>query len=75
MIPIKLNRFEDVKEFINIVTSFEEQIDLLNETYKVDAKSIMGVYSIDLSKGSIVVIHTEDNEVKNRLVDKLRKFM
>lgn len=75
MITIKLSSIQDVKDFINIVTKFEERIDLMNEHYKVDAKSIMGIFSMDLSKGSIVVIHTEDENVISALTDKLRKFM
>lgn len=45
---IKLNSIEDVRNFVNIVSRFECDIDLASGRYVVDAKSIMGIFSLDL---------------------------
>ena len=47
---IMLNSIMDVKEFVNIVNRFPYEIDLSSSRYVVDAKSIMGIFSLDLSK-------------------------
>ena len=57
---IKLNTLEDVRKFVNIVTAFEGDIDLKSGRYTVDAKSIMGIFSLDLSKPIQLNAHTDD---------------
>ena len=46
---IRLKEINDVKEFVNTVSRFEEDVDLVSGRYTIDAKSIMGIFSIDLS--------------------------
>lgn len=59
-VTILLNTINDVKEFVNIVTRFDFEVDLISGRYAVDAKSIMGIFSLDLSKPIKVDIHNED---------------
>lgn len=47
---IKLNSLDDVKEFSNIASKHTGEITLFSGRYIVDAKSIMGIFSLDLSK-------------------------
>lgn len=47
---IVLNSVEKVKRFVNQVSKFEDEIDLVSGRRAVDAKSIMGIFSLDLSK-------------------------
>ena len=47
---IMLNTINDVKNFVNIVSKYEFEVDLTSGRYVVDAKSIMGIFSLDLSK-------------------------
>ena len=47
---IILNSINDVKEFVNIVSKYDFDIDLTSGRYVVDAKSIMGIFSLNLSK-------------------------
>ena len=47
---ILLSSINDVKTFVNIVGKYEYDIDLTSGRYIVDAKSIMGIFSLDLSK-------------------------
>ena len=47
---IQLNAINDVKDFVNTVMQFDYDIDLISGRYAIDAKSIMGIFSLDLSK-------------------------
>ena len=57
---ISLNSIDDVKNFVNIVTGCPYDIDLTSGRYVVDAKSIMGIFSLDLSKPIEVNIHNDN---------------
>lgn len=57
---ITLNSIGDVKEFVNIVNKYDFDIDLASGRYIVDAKSIMGIFSLDLGKPIKVEAHAED---------------
>ena len=59
-IDIKFLSISDVKEFADIVSAFDYDIDLVSGRYVVDAKSIMGIFSLDLSKPISLVAHTDD---------------
>ena len=45
-----LSSINDVKDFVNIVSKYDFDVDLTSGRYVVDAKSIMGIFSLDLSK-------------------------
>ncbi len=49
-IKIKLDSVEKVKKFVHLVASIECDLDLVSDRYTIDAKSIMGIFSLDLSK-------------------------
>ena len=49
-IQISLNSIDKVKAFVNDITKFDYDFDLVSGRYVVDAKSIMGIFSLDLSK-------------------------
>ena len=57
---IKLDTINDVKNFVNIVSKYDFDMDLMSGRYAVDAKSIMGIFSLDLSKPIELNIHSED---------------
>jgi phosphotransferase system HPr-like phosphotransfer protein len=59
-ISVLLGTINDVKEFVNIVTRFDFEVDLISGRYAVDAKSIMGIFSLDLSKPITVQVHNDD---------------
>ena len=69
---IRLNQIEQVKKFSAIVTRYDADMDLLNGRYIIDAKSIMGIFSLDLSKQIEFQIHTEDDELAYALVKELK---
>ena len=49
-VTIKLNSINDVKQFVNIVSKYPYDIDLRSGRHVVDAKSILGIFSLDLNK-------------------------
>lgn len=59
-VDIKLSSIEDVRNFVNIVTKYDMDIDLMSGRYVVDAKSIMGIFSLDLMKPIALTAHTDD---------------
>ena len=59
-VTISLQASNDVKEFVNIVMRFDFDVDLVSGRYAIDAKSIMGIFSLDLSKPIDLYIHAED---------------
>lgn len=61
-VRISLNSIDKVKSFVNDLTKFDTDFDLVSGRYVIDAKSIMGIFSLDLSKPIDLNIHSE-NEV------------
>ena len=57
---IELPLINDIKDFVNIVSKQNYHIEAESGRYKVDAKSIMGIFSLDLTKVITVEAHTED---------------
>ena len=60
-IQISLNSIDKVKSFVNEITRFDTEFDLISGRYVIDAKSIMGIFSLDLSKPITLNIHAENN--------------
>ena len=58
-ISIMLNSIDKVKAFVNTLTKFDCDFDLISGRYVIDAKSIMGIFSLDLSKPIDLNIHAE----------------
>ena len=65
-VQICLNSIDKVKAFVNDITKFDTDFDLVSGRYVIDAKSIMGIFSLDLSKPLTVVIHDKSEEDKFR---------
>ena len=61
-VQISLNLIDKVKSFVNDVTKFESDFDLVSGRYVIDAKSIMGIFSLDLSKPIDLNIHSENTD-------------
>ena len=59
-VKISLNSIDKVKSFVND-TKFDYDFDLVSGRYVIDAKSIAGIFSLDLSKPIDLNIHADDN--------------
>lgn len=60
-VKISLNSIDKVKAFVNAVSKYDADFDLVSGRYVIDAKSIMGIFSLDLSKSIDLNIHSENN--------------
>ncbi|MEF9839521.1 MAG: HPr family phosphocarrier protein [Lachnospiraceae bacterium] len=60
-VTICLNSIDKVKSFVNEITKFDYDFDLVSGRYVIDAKSIMGIFSLDLSKPIDLNIHADSN--------------
>ena len=73
-IKIRLQSIEDVKKFVNIMTQLDGYFDLASGRYVVDAKSVMGIFSMDLSK-ELELRVLETNEQEKELMEAIRPFV
>lgn len=71
---IVLNEIDKVKAFVNTVNKYPFDVEIMSGRYIIDAKSIMGVFSIDLSKPVRLCINTDDENAIKKLEKELRKL-
>lgn len=62
-IKISLDSIDKVKSFVNILAKFDCDFDLISGRYIIDAKSIMGIFSLDLSKPIDLEIHADGKDL------------
>ena len=63
-VKISLNSIDKVKSFVNELSKFDVDFDLVSGRYVIDAKSIMGIFSLDLSKSIDLNIHADSDADK-----------
>ena len=66
-VQISLNSIDKVKSFVNEITKYDNDFDLVSGRYVIDAKSIMGIFSLDLSKPIDLNIHASESDIDNIL--------
>jgi phosphotransferase system HPr-like phosphotransfer protein len=66
-IKVSLNSIDKVKQFVNDINRFSYDFDLVSGRYVIDAKSIMGIFSLDLSQPIDLNIHAEGAELEEVL--------
>lgn len=74
-VQISLNSIDKVKSFVNAITQFETDFDLISGRYVIDAKSIMGIFSLDLSKPIDLAIHAESDANEGEILEVLKPYM
>ena len=62
-VSISLNSIDKVKAFVNDISKYDFDFDLVSGRYVIDAKSIMGIFSLDLSKPINLNVHAEGNNL------------
>ena len=70
-INIKLSLAENVKSFVNVVSRYPDDMDLRAGRHVVDAKSILGIFSLDLSKPITLEVYADDC---NDLLEDIKAF-
>lgn len=73
-VTVYLNDFMKVKNFTQVVSKFESDIDMVRGRYVIDAKSIVGIYTLDLSEPIDVVLNSDDNEEIDRFIEAMKEF-
>lgn len=73
-IVILLDSIEKVKSFVSITAKLESELDIVSGRYIIDAKSIMGIFSINLSKPIILRIH-EEGEKAEEIIKALEEYV
>ena len=68
---VLLDTVDKVKVFVRCTSKFMRDVQLMSGRYVIDAKSILGVMSLDLSKPVLVSIHEDDVELADMLIKKL----
>ena len=66
-----LSNVKDVRDFVNTVVLLDYEVDLAQGRYLIDAKSIMGIFSLDLLSPITVIAHTD---YADDFFEKLEKF-
>ena len=69
---INLGSIDKVKSFVNDITKFDSDFDLVSGRYVIDAKSIMGIFSLDLSKPINLNIHGDEDNAE--IMEVIKKY-
>ena len=72
-VQISLNSIDKVKSFVNDISKFNSDFDLVSGRYVIDAKSIMGIFSLDLSKPITLSVHS-DSETEE-ILEALKPYL
>ncbi|MGB9679730.1 MAG: HPr family phosphocarrier protein [Thermoanaerobacteraceae bacterium] len=72
---IKLTSIESVKNFVEKMAKYPFEIDVTSGRYVIDAKSIMGLFSLNLENELVLVPHTNDEESLNKIKKDLEEFL
>ena len=71
-VKVNINSIDKVKKFVNVLTKFDGDFDLVSGHYVIDAKSIMGIFSLDLSEDLELVI--QDGADQDAVVEAIKDF-
>lgn len=63
VVRVRLNSIDKVKAFVEKTSDIDESMDLVSGRHEIDAKSIMGIFSLYLARDIYMIIHAEDNRV------------
>ena len=72
-VKISLNSIDKVKSFVNEISKFDNDFDLVSGRYVIVAKSIMGIFSLDLSKPINLNIHADEN--MNAILEAIKPYI
>ena len=73
-VNISLNSIDKVKSFVNDISKFDTDFDLVSGRYVIDAKSIMGIFSLDLAKPISLNIHADDTTL-DMIMETLTQYL
>ena len=71
-INIKLEKIDDIKDFVDIANKYSFNITLASGKYEVDAKSVIEIFSLDLEEPIKLTAHTSENI---DLIERIKKYI
>ena len=74
-LKISLNSIDKVKSFVNEISKFDCDFDLVSGRYVIDAKSIMGIFSLDISKPINLNIHCNTDAEEAEIMDAIKPYL
>ncbi len=74
-VKILLDSIDKVKQFVNSITLFDFDFDLISGRYVIDAKSIMGIFSLNLSDPIELAIHTTDEKAIEQVMEAISPYI
>ncbi|MCL1858603.1 MAG: HPr family phosphocarrier protein [Oscillospiraceae bacterium] len=74
-VQIKLVTIEDIRNFVNILAKYNIDLDLNQGRYIVDARSLMGIFSLDLLKPVDFVVNSEDENIVNSVLGDIKEWI
>lgn len=73
-VQIQFRGLNSIKSFVNILSHYDNDFDIVDQRYVIDAKSIMGLFSLDLTHPVELRVMTENEEVINKVVQELDDY-
>ena len=73
-IKIKLSTIEDVRNFVTVLTKYNIDLDLQSGRYTVDARSLMGIFSLDLLKPIDFIINSDDENIVTAVLEDVKAW-
>ena len=71
---VTLDTIKQVKNFVEVVTKYDEEITIKSHKYEVDAKSIMAIFSLNLLEPINVCLYCDDSMTIKKFVDDMKEF-
>lgn len=72
---IKVDSVDKIKDFVKVTNKIVPDMDLIVGRYIIDAKSIMGIFSVDLTRKICLKIHSDNEKECTEIRKKLEKFI
>ncbi|MCC8081158.1 MAG: HPr family phosphocarrier protein [Lachnospiraceae bacterium] len=73
-VMVSLNSIDKVKTFVKDVSQFDCDFDLISGRYVIDAKSMLGIFSLDLSRPIELTIHADDAKA-DEIIEALKIYL
>ena len=74
-VKISLDSIDKVKTFVNDINRFNAEFDLVSGRYIIDAKSIMGIFSLDISRPIDLNIHNAEQDQLDEIMEALKPYL
>lgn len=73
-VTVVLNDYKNAKKFNEVANTFDSDVDVLRGRYIIDGKSLMGLFTMDLSQPINVELYSDDKEEINRFNEAMKEF-